>query len=115
MSRRMIPPPTSQTTGEPSWRYRRIVIFAIILFCFWRLIALHDASDTALNYGLMLGYSWLLGLTALYYVGFATAQDLVAMVVAWSGRPYAPPVGKVETTETRTTVVDPDPPPGYAP
>ena len=44
-------------TGEPSWRWRRIVIFAVTAFCLWQINGLVDALDSELNrliaYGLL--------------------------------------------------------------
>lgn len=108
-----IPKPINMTTGEPSWRWRRIAFFLVLLFSLtmlWRLVG-HD--DTALNYAIATGLIWLAAALVLIYTGFATAQDLLAIFVTKTGRPYAdvPPStgGTVEKTMTEKTTVKADP------
>lgn len=105
-----IPKPINMTTGEPSWRWRRIAVFMVMIFSLitlWRLVG-HD--DTALNYAIATGLIWLTAALVLIYTGFATAQDLLAIFVTKTGRPYAEPVsGTVETKTVETKTVKPDP------
>lgn len=91
----MLPPPTSRTTGEPSWRYRRIMAFAIAAFCAFMLAYLVNKADTELNRTIASGALAVLGLVFLLYSGFATVQDLVAIWRTGSALPYAPrrPIG----------------------
>ena len=49
-----------------------------------------DRADTELNSTIASGIMWLLGVTFLGYAGFATAQDVAAILAARTGRPYAP-------------------------
>jgi hypothetical protein len=86
----MLPKTSSQTTGEPSWRYRRIMVFAIVAFCMLMLWLLIDRTDTGLNGTIAAGLLWLLGVIALLYTGFATVQDVIAIWRTRSGLPYAP-------------------------
>lgn len=126
--RKIIPPSINQTTGEPSWRWRRVAFFMVLIFSLvmmWRLV---DNDDTALNYAVAVGMVWLAAALVLIYTGFATAQDIIAIFVARSGRPYASQAGSVETTTKTTVTPDPNtpapveapsdpasnPPPGYA-
>lgn len=85
-----LPPTTSRATGEPSWRYRRIMVFAVAAFCMAMLWLLVDRSDSGLNGTIAAGLLWLLGAIALLYTGFATVQDVIAIWRTRSGLPYAP-------------------------
>lgn len=94
--------PTKRETGEPSWRWRRIVIFATIGFCTVGVTRLIDAQDTDLNGTIAAGLLWLAGSIILGYTGFATAQDVAAIVTARTGKPYAP---DIEPTPPAPTVI----------
>lgn len=113
-----LPKPINQVTGEPSWRWRRITVFFGIGFSALLLARLIDAEDTAVNETIASGAFWLFGVLVLVYTGFATVQDVTAMITTRSGRPYAMPVpGSVETVETTKTTVTDDsttPPKGFA-
>lgn len=87
-----LPPPISQTTGEPSWRWRRSLVLATIGFCMVQTGRMIDAADTQLNILIASGYFWTGGVLAITYSGLATIQDLTAIIVTRTGRPYADPV-----------------------
>ncbi|TDT94934.1 hypothetical protein DFO45_2692 [Azorhizobium sp. AG788] len=78
-------------SGEPSWRWRRLVIFSVVGVAIWRLIVLEDNPDTTINLELVRGWLILVGLLVLGYTGLATVQDLLAMWRTGSALPYAPP------------------------
>lgn len=103
-----LPPPINQTTGEPSWRWRRSLILATIGFCMIQTGRMVDASDTQLNIMIASGYFWLGGVLAIAYSGLATIQDLTAIIVTRSGRPYAdipPSVPPIHAPADQTVVV----------
>lgn len=126
-----LPLPVNQTTGEPSWRWRRSLVLATIGFCMIQTGRMIDAADTQLNILIASGYFWLGGGLAITYSGLATIQDLTAIIVTRSGRPYAenPPPTPVDHPPADQTIVvqkggvvekveqaaDPNaPPPGFA-
>lgn len=97
-----LPPPISQTTGEPSWRWRRIVILTTVAFCMMMIAWMVDRADTQLNMVIASGLLWLAGVLILGYAGLATVQDVSAIITTRTGRPYADPVAP-------PTPVDPPP------
>lgn len=108
-------------TGEPSWFYRRTMAFAIVGVCLFNLTRITDSVLAEVS-------AWLAFGVFLLYGGYSTVQDLLAIWVAKSGRPYAEPAPGVtvetETVKTKTTATpdpaaspaaDPNaPPPGFA-
>lgn len=78
-------------TGEPSWRWRRLVIILVVVVAIWRLIVLEDNPDTTINLELVRGWLLLVGVLVLGYTGLATVQDLLAIWRTRSALPYAPP------------------------
>lgn len=79
----------ARKNGEPSWRWRRTMAFAIAGFCCWIIASIE--ADTKVNEIKVTGAFWLLGTVFLLYGGFATAQDVSAILAARTGRPYADP------------------------
>jgi hypothetical protein len=123
---RLLPPPTNELTGEPSFRWRRVSFFMIAGYCLLFLPVLAYLPEISHN-NLKVAEALidLAGWAFLIYAAGAGAQDITAIVTAKSGRPYAAPPGKVETTQTTvvetkvdpaTPAVDPAtiPPPGFA-
>lgn len=109
----LIPPPTSQTTGEPSFRWRRIAFFGIVGYCmaFMPWLA-YMPEMPANNLKLAQSLNELLGWAFLVYAAGAGAQDIVSIITTKSARPYADPAPAVNTIETETktkTVVAADP------
>lgn len=78
-----------EPTGEPTWRWRRTLIFVVVAVAMWRLIELEGAADNTLNQVLAQGWLWVLFGLLSVYTGFASAQDLLAIFTTRSGRPYA--------------------------
>lgn len=102
--------------GEPSWKWRRLVVFATIAFCFFGIASLIDGMDTELNRVTASGFFWLAGSVIVGYIFGATAQDAVAIVTARTGRPYAPDIEPAPPPTTiNVSTADPNaPPPGFA-
>lgn len=92
-------------TGEPSWRWRRTVALTSIVYCMAMIVYLADNSDTILNTTIAEGLIWLLFGLVLLYTGFATAQDITAIIVARSARPYADDVQSVDPPPADPTTV----------
>lgn len=106
----LVPKPINMTTGEPSWRWRRIAFFIVLIWCLWTVGGMVDRIDSALNYAIATGGLWLAAGLSLMYMGFATIQDLLAIFITKSGRPYAETIsGTVETKTVETKTVKPDP------
>lgn len=110
-----IPPPTNLTTGEPSFRWRRISFFLIVGLCFLQLpaLALMPAiPDTLVNQKIVEGVIDLVGWAFLVYAAGAGAQDIAAIVTTRSARPYAenpvptpaPPVPDVQIGDVKVEV-----------
>lgn len=109
----VLPKPKNMETGEPSWRWRRIMAFMIMGFCFFIVASLGilpEIKDSEVNEVIITSAFWLLGIIFMLYGGFATTQDVAAILAMRSGRPYALPTNSLETkTETKSVVVTPDP------
>ena len=78
-------------TGEPSWKWRRTMAFVIVGFCMAVIAFMIDRSDTELNATIVSGAFWLIGAAFICYGGFATGQDVAAILATRTGRPYAEP------------------------
>lgn len=122
--------------GSPGWWWRRSVVIPLIVYACYRLTMLELAADTRVNESLAWWWGVIIISNVFFYTGFATAQDIAAIMATRSGMPYdpsaAPPqyyqrtetVAPVDpsqpaTTTTTTTTqqplpVDPQPPAGYA-
>lgn len=82
-------PVEAKPSGEPGWKWRRLVIFPALVFAGWRLMMLEGAADTEINQTIAWGWFVLLYVLLLSYTGFATVQDVVAIWATRSGLPYA--------------------------
>lgn len=83
----------AKPSGEPGWKWRKMLMFPIVGVAVWRLIALESAADTMVNQIQVQGWFWLLFGYFCVFTGFATAQDITAIFATRSGLPYAnPPV-----------------------
>lgn len=81
-------------TGEPSWRWRRIMAFFLVGFCCFMIAGLGlmpEIADTRVNETIVSSAFWLAGTIFLLYGGFATAQDVSAIVTTRTARPYSDP------------------------
>ncbi len=77
------------STGEPSWKWRRILIYITVAACFADIYLLIDAKDTALNGIIAQGSFWTLVAIVMTYTGAATVQDIIAIWTMRTARPYA--------------------------
>lgn len=98
-------PREAKKSGEPGWTWRRAVIFPLIIFACWRLMIMENAPDTVVNQTIAWGWIILIISLAFFYTGFATAQDITAILATRTGLPYASPPVAVDGEP----VVDPEP------
>lgn len=98
----------AKKNGEPGWGWRRLIVFPVVAFAAWRMVALEGALDTRVNDTLAFGYMSLILVLIVTYAGLATAQDIVAILATRSGLPYSPASSPAEPTPEQT------PPPGAA-
>ncbi|RWF44315.1 MAG: hypothetical protein EOS65_02755 [Mesorhizobium sp.] len=104
-----------RSTGEPSWKWRRIIIFIVLAWACYQLYLLINAQDSRLNETIAWGWQLIVMVLITGYTGFATAQDIAAIWTTRTGRPYSDP--PVEPTPPpppgQTVIVQPTmPPPG---
>lgn len=98
--------PRRPKAGEPSWRYRRILIYATVVACFWFIYLLMDKPDTRVNDTIAWSLCAIVAVLVLVYTGFATAQDIAAIWTTRTARPYAdPPLDPVPAPEQAPNVV----------
>lgn len=95
-------------SGEPGWAWRKAIIFPVVAFCLWRMVALENGLDTRVNDTLAFGYMMLVSLLVLGYAGFATAQDIAAIWATRSGLPYSPQSSPAEPTPGTAAVTPPE-------
>ncbi|KKZ89081.1 hypothetical protein [Rhizobium phaseoli] len=84
-------PKEAKRSGEPGWSWRRAVIFPLIVFACWRLMVMENAPDTVVNQTIAWGWIILIISLVFFYTGFATAQDIAAILATRTGLPYASP------------------------
>ena len=75
-------------TGEPSWGWRRYMILSVVAVSLGTIILMKDAADTMINRTIVEGMFMLVMAFGLGYAGFATAQDISAIISTKSGLPY---------------------------
>lgn len=78
-------------TGEPGWKWRRLIIFPVVSYACWQLMLLINAPDTRVNETIANGWVILIMILVLGYTGFATIQDIIAIWRTGTGLPYATP------------------------
>lgn len=103
----------SKGSGEPGWKWRRAMIFPLVIYGCWELSLLKYAADTQVNARLVDGWMLLIVAMAFFYTGFATVQDVVAIWRTRTGLPYARPQDAVEATPMAPVVDEPTLPGAY--
>lgn len=88
----------AKPTGEPGWTWRRSVLIGIIVVSFYLLWAIIQGPDNRTNETIAVGLIWSIFGAGLIYAGFATVQDLTAIVVTKSALPYSPRSSPAEPT-----------------
>lgn len=98
--------PANKQTGEgkPLWSWRRVVVLPLIVYACYRLSMLENAPDTRVNEDIVWWWGVIIISNTFFYTGFATIQDITAIIATRSGLPYATPQ---QTYQTQTTTVTP--------
>lgn len=91
----------AKASGEPGWQWRKLLMFPVVGFAVWRLIAMESAPDTMVNQIMVQGWFWLLFAYFCVFTGFATAQDIAAILATRSGLPYAKTADEIALAETQ--------------
>lgn len=81
----------AKDTGEPGWKWRRLMIFPLVIYGCRELSLLKHVADTEVNERLADGWFLTIIALAFFFTGFATAQDIIAIWRTKSGLPYSPP------------------------
>lgn len=82
---------SAKNTGEPGWKWRRMIIFPVVIYGCWQLRLLIDAPDTRVNEILASSWAMLVAALVLGYSSLATIQDVAAIWRTGTGLPYATP------------------------
>ncbi len=88
----------AKPTGEPGWTWRRSVLIGIILVSFYLLWTIIQSPDNRTNETIALGLIWAIFGAGLIYSGFATLQDLTAIIITKSALPYSTRSSPAEPT-----------------
>lgn len=75
-------------SGEPTWKWRRSLAIAVVVFGLYMLWDLRDAADTMVNRSIVDSAFLLVTLFGLGYSGLATTQDVIAIWRTKSALPY---------------------------
>lgn len=88
----------SKASGEPGWSWRKAVVFPLIIYACIMLGVMINAPDTRVNETI----AWIWGVVIIanvfFYTGFATAQDIAAIMATRSGLPYSPQSSPADPT-----------------
>lgn len=96
----------AKPTGEPGWKWRRWLIFPVCVFCAYELDMLRrtpDVSDDVLKLLIYVNAVALVSVV-MFYSGFATVQDVIAIIKTGRGLPYKEEAPVVETKIEQRTV-----------
>lgn len=104
-------PTEAKPSGEPGWKWRKAMIFPLIGFACWRLAVMENAPDTMVNQTIAWGWVIMIICLSLFFTGFATAQDIAAIIATRTGLPYAPQPAAIDGDPAPPPS---SPPPGYA-
>jgi len=89
---------TAKKTGEPGWAWRRSVLIGIIVVSFLLLWFIINGPDSRVNESVAWGLIVTIISSGLIYAGFATVQDVVAIIATKSALPYSPQSSPAEPT-----------------
>jgi hypothetical protein len=88
----------AKASGEPGWAWRRAVLIGIIVAAFLLLWGIVNGPDTRVNETVSWGLIIAIISSGLIYAGFATVQDVVAILATKSALPYSPQSSPAEPT-----------------
>jgi hypothetical protein len=88
----------AKATGEPGWTWRRSVLIGIIVVSFYLLWTIIQGPGGQTNATIAIGLIWSIFGAGLIYAGFATVQDVAAIITTKSALPYSPQSSPAEPT-----------------
>jgi hypothetical protein len=94
----------AKPSGEPGWNWRKGLIFPVVVWCLWRIMAMEGTVDSRLNADIVWGYQMLVMVLVLGFTGLATVQDIAAIWATKSGLPYSPQSSPAEPTPNTPAV-----------
>lgn len=101
----------AKPTGEPGWKWRRWVVFPTIIFTAYELDMLRrtpDISDDVLKLLVYVNATALIAIV-MFYTGFATIQDVIAIIKTGRGLPYKEDPATETTIKSETHIVEKEP------
>lgn len=104
-------PKEAMRSGEPGWQWRRIFIFPNVIVSFWLIYVLIGSQDSRVNDTIAWGLIVNIISSVFFYTGFATAQDIAAIMATKTGLPYASPPVSIDGEQTRAGPEPYEPPP----
>lgn len=97
----------AKPSGEPGWKWRRIIIFPAAAYSAFELHRLTSLSPGSVNELLCYVHGWLLAAEILGYAGLATVQDVSAIWATKSGRPYQQEMQPADPERVGDSIPDP--------
>jgi hypothetical protein len=88
----------AKKTGEPGWVWRRSVLIGIIVMAFALLWSIVNGPDSRMNETVAVWLIVAIMCCGFIYAGFATVQDVVAIITTKSALPYSPQSSPAEPT-----------------
>lgn len=101
---------TNKKTGEPGWMWRRFAIFPNVAISFYLLFLIVLGPDSRVNETVAWGLVLNIITSVLFYTGFATAQDVAAIITTRSGLPYSAQSSPAAPTPGTEQGVEGEPP-----
>ncbi len=89
---------SAKKTGEPGWTYRRWLVFPSMAFSMVQLELLRRTESVEVAKLLVYTHGFTMVCMVFFYTGFATIQDVIAIIKTGRGLPY-----KDEAPSTTTT------------
>lgn len=94
--------------GQPGWLFRRWLVFPTVLFSAAQLEMLRRTDSVEVMKALIWAHWFIVVALVFMYTGFATVQDIIAIIKTGRGLPYKDEPGST-TTKIEQTVVTPSP------
>lgn len=88
---------SAKKTGEPGWLFRRWLVFPTMAFSAWQLEMLRHTDSIEVVKLLVWTHGFTMVALVLFYTGFATIQDVIAIIKTGRGLPYKEDPQIVET------------------
>lgn len=99
----------AKKNGEPGWLYRRWLVFPVVAYSAVQLELLRHTDSTEVLKALIWAHWFIVVALVFMYTGFATVQDVIAIIKTGRGLPYKEEE-PMTTTKIEQTVVTPTPP-----